>query len=122
MIPAWTGPDKFHPKPSEDVFSTVFPYNNLRPDADNDVISGMAIDNVGMDVLIKLGNSRSNGFLDIRGADFMSNEQTNEQDEAYLNSATRYRLGKMQDACNANVAYLGVTPYYWRFRVLKKVK
>ena len=34
----------------------------------------MAVDNVGMDVPIKFGNSRLNGFRDIRGADFVSNE------------------------------------------------
>ena len=47
-----------------------------RPEVDNDVISGVAVDNVGMDVLIKLGNSRSNGLRDIPGADFVSNERT----------------------------------------------
>ena len=36
----------------------------------------MAVDNVGMDVPIKFGDSRSNGFQDIRGADFVSNERT----------------------------------------------
>ena len=36
----------------------------------------MAVDNVGMNVLIKIGDSRSNGFRDIRGADFGSNERT----------------------------------------------
>ena len=39
----------------------------------NDVISGMAADNVGMDASIKFGDSRSNGFRDIRG-DFVSNK------------------------------------------------
>ena len=38
-----------------------------------------------MDVCIKFGDSRSNGFRNIRGADFVSNEQ----DEAYPNSAKR---------------------------------
>ena len=36
----------------------------------------MAVDNVGMDVPIKLGASSSNGFRDIRGADLVSNERT----------------------------------------------
>ena len=45
-----------------------------RPEVDNDVISGMTVDNVGMDVHVKFGDSRSNGFRDIRGADFVSNE------------------------------------------------
>ena len=57
---------------------------------DNDVISGMAVDNVGIDVLIKFGGSRSNGFLDIQGADLVSNERTN-IGEAYPNSAKRPR-------------------------------
>ena len=41
-----------------------------------DVISGVAVDNVGMDVPLKFGDSWSNGFRAIRGADFVSNEQT----------------------------------------------
>ena len=39
----------------------------------------MAVDNVGMDVPIKFGDSSSNGFRgfrDIRRADFVSNERT----------------------------------------------
>ena len=47
-----------------------------RPEIDNDVISGVAVDNVGVDVHIKFGDSRSNRFRDIRGADFVSNERT----------------------------------------------
>ena len=43
----------------------------------------MAIDNVGMGVSIKFGDSRSNGVRDIRGAD-VSNERT--LAEAYPNS------------------------------------
>ena len=37
----------------------------------------LVVDNVGMDLPIKFGDSRSTGFLDIRGADFVSNERTN---------------------------------------------
>ena len=48
----------------------------LRPKVDNDVISGMAVANVGMDVAVKVDDSKSNGFRDIRGADFVSNERT----------------------------------------------
>ena len=47
--------------PSKAVFSTVFRYN-LLPEVDNDVIAGMAVDNVGMDVRAKFGDSRSNLF------------------------------------------------------------
>ena len=46
-----------------------------RPQVDNDVMSGVAVDNVGADVPIKFGGSRSNGFRDIRGAAFVSNER-----------------------------------------------
>ena len=49
--------EKFHPKPSEAVFLTVSPYN-FRPDVDNDVISGLAIDNVGVNVCVKFGDLR----------------------------------------------------------------
>ena len=45
-------------------------------EVDNDVISGVAVDNVGVDVCGKFGDSRSNGFRDIRGVDFVSNERT----------------------------------------------
>jgi hypothetical protein len=50
-----------------------------RPEIDNDVMSGVAVDNVGVDVHIKFGDSRSNRFRDIRGADFVSNERTDER-------------------------------------------
>ena len=50
------------------------PPSCCRLEVDSDVISGIAVDNVSMDVPIKFGNSRSNGFTDIRGADFVSNE------------------------------------------------
>ena len=49
-----------------------------RPEIDNDVISSLAVDNDGIDVPIKFGDSRSNGFRDIRGAYFVSNDRTNE--------------------------------------------
>ena len=38
-----------------------------RPEIDTDVISGVAVDNVGVDGPIKFGDSRSNRFRDIRG-------------------------------------------------------
>ena len=65
----------------------MFPYN-LRPEVDNDVISGIAEENVILDVSVKFGDFRSNGFRDIRGADFVSNERTLAQ--AYPNSAKRF--------------------------------
>ena len=36
----------------------------------------MAVDNVGLDVPIKFGDSSSNGLRDIRGAAFLSNKRT----------------------------------------------
>ena len=54
---------------------TVFHYN-FRPEVDNDVISGVAVDYVSMDVRVKFGDSRSNGSRDIQEADFVSNEWT----------------------------------------------
>ena len=56
-------------------FRQFFRYN-FRPEVDDNVLSGVAVDNVGMDVPVKCGDSRSNGFCDIRGADFVSNERT----------------------------------------------
>ena len=44
----------------------------------------MAEDNFGMDVPIKFGSARSNGFRDVRGADFASNEQASEHGTAQL--------------------------------------
>ena len=69
------------------IFDCLFPYN-FRPEADNDIISGKAVDNAGMDVPTKFDDSRSNGFQDIRGADFVSNERRN-NGEAYPNSVKR---------------------------------
>ena len=67
--------EKFRPKPSQAIFSTVF-RSNFRPEVDNEVIPDVAIDYVGMDVHVKFADSRSNGSRDIRGADFVSNERT----------------------------------------------
>ena len=54
------------------VKSTVFSYD-FRAEVDNELISGMAVDNVGVDVPIKVGDSRSsNGFRDSR-----TNKRTN---------------------------------------------
>ena len=61
MILALTVLEKFHPQPLEAVLSTVFSYN-FRPEVDNDVISGVTVDNVGMDVRAKFGDSRSTGI------------------------------------------------------------
>ena len=42
-----------------DGFSCI---NNFRPEIDNDVISSVSVNNVGMDGPLKFGDSRSNGF------------------------------------------------------------
>ena len=95
MILALTALEKFHPKPSETVFSTGFPYN-FWPEVDTDVISDVAVDNVGINVCVKFDDSRSNGFWDIRWADFVSNERINEQHEGYSIA---------QNACQASEAF-----------------
>ena len=74
MILAWTVLEKFQ----------IFRYN-FRPEVDNDVISSVAVEHVRVDVRVKFGNLRSNGFKDIRVADFVSNEH----DKAYPNSVKR---------------------------------
>ena len=48
-------------KPLEAAFSTVFAnFHKCRPQVAGDVISGMTVDQVGMDGLAKFGDSRSN--------------------------------------------------------------
>ena len=44
MVLAWTVLEKFHSKPSH---AAVFPYN-FRPEGDNGIISGLAVDNVAV--------------------------------------------------------------------------
>ena len=56
-------------------FRIIFlPFSIFCPEVDNDVISGMAVNYVGMDVYVKLGDCRSNGSQDIQEADFVSEE------------------------------------------------
>ena len=73
----WTVIDKWRPE-NDPNFSRLCAIC-CRTEVDNDVISGVVVDNVGIDFHIKLGDSRSNGFRDIRGADFVSNERSNER-------------------------------------------
>ena len=63
-------------KQSEAVFSTDFFRYNFLPEVCNNVISGVAIDHVGVDVHVIFGDSYSNNSRGIRGADFVSNERT----------------------------------------------
>ena len=79
------------PEAVDGAFFIVSPYN-FRTEVCSDVISSVNVDNVGMDVPIKFGHSRSNGFRDIREAHFASDERT--LAEAYPNSAKRNRLKK----------------------------
>ena len=79
----------------------------------------MAVDNIGVDVPMKFGDSRSNGFPDIRGADFVSNELTN-IGEACHNRAKRKRcydcllhlVGKSLSSVSNGVQY-SIDPLTW---------
>ena len=69
-----------------------------RSEKGNDVISGVAIDNVGVDVSIKFGDSKSNRFRDIRGADFVTYQRTNENKPIQIvRNAIAFRLKKVTD-------------------------
>ena len=52
----------------------------------------MAVENDDMGVPMEFGDSSSNSFRDIRGADFVSNERTNERTKA-----TAFRLKTAKD-------------------------
>ena len=75
VVLAETVLEKLHHKTVGGCILDTFRYN-FQLEVDNDVISGVAVGNIGMDVHVKFGDSRSNGFRDIRGADFVSNERT----------------------------------------------
>ena len=70
--------------------SDSFPYN-FRLKEDNDFISGTAVDSEGTDVCVKFGDSRSDVFRDIRGADFVSNERTERKSLGRFELSFRYR-------------------------------
>ena len=62
------------------MFGHFSNFDKCPPEAASDFISEVAfLDYVGVDVRVKLGDSRSNASRDIQEADFMSNEQTNER-------------------------------------------
>ena len=71
----------------------------ITSDRNKDVISGVDVDNVGVDVSVKLSDSWLDGSRDIRGADFASNERT-----------------KMIEASNSELNATGATA---KFRVSK---
>ena len=50
--------NKLHQKPSDAAFSTVIFRDNFPPEAVSDVISGMAVQDVGMDECANFGDSR----------------------------------------------------------------
>ena len=77
MILADTFLDKFDPKLSE-VELTVF-RDNLRPEVVSAVISGVAVGWVGVDVLVKCGDSRSNCSRDIRLPHFVTDYNDDER-------------------------------------------
>ena len=58
--------------------------DNLRSELVSDVISGVAVEWVGMNVPIKFGDSRSNRLQDIRATHFVMND-----DERRLNESLR---------------------------------
>ena len=58
------------------IFYSFF-HHNFGSEVYNDVIFSLAVDNVGMHVCVRFGDSRSNDFRDIRGVDFVSKERTN---------------------------------------------
>ena len=66
----------------------------------------MVVENVDMDVPIKFGDSWSDGFRDIRGADFVLSKRTLAQ--AYPNSAKRnaFRLKTVRDRSCVSMASL----------------
>ena len=54
-------PQKFDPKPSEVALLAVFPnFDKCRPEVAGDVVSGVAVDWVGLDVCVRFGHSRFN--------------------------------------------------------------
>ena len=50
--------------------------DNFRPEAVSEVLSGVDVECVGVDVRVKLGDSTSNRSRDIRAAHFVTNERT----------------------------------------------
>ena len=51
-----------------------------RPEAASDAISGVVVDPTGMDVRVKLGDSKSNRSRDIRLLHFLTDERTTTND------------------------------------------
>ena len=68
-----TVPKYFALKSSGTAFSCFFSRNNfVRPEVANDAISVVVVGQVGTDVRVKFGDSRSNRSGDIRSAQFVT--------------------------------------------------
>ena len=69
--------EKFDPKPSEAAFLSFF-RDNFRPEVASDIISGLSVDEVGLDVFVKFGDSRSSpsrNSRNIRADQFVMDER-----------------------------------------------
>ena len=56
-------------------FRQYFSRDNFRPEIVSDVISGLAVQHVGVDVYVKVGGSRSNRFRYIQTAHFVMDDE-----------------------------------------------
>ena len=92
-----------------------------RPEVDNDVMSGVAVNNVGMDVPMKFNDSRSDGFRDIRGAYLVSNERTIERTNIkwlipIARNAMAFRLNMSSNRAFHTAPQIAVfAQFYWRY-------
>ena len=75
MILALTYLEKFHLKPYEAAFSTIF-FRLSPPEVVRDVVSGANVGQAGEDVPVKFGDSRSNNSRDIRLPHFVRTTTT----------------------------------------------
>ena len=66
--------EKFHQKPSEAAFSAGFFRDNFRSVVASDVISGGYMEAGILNVRVKLGDSRSNRYRDIRLPNFVKDD------------------------------------------------
>ena len=57
------------------IFDRSFNFDNWQPTVANDIISGVVVQDVGLDVVTKLGDSRLNRSRDIRLPHFLTNER-----------------------------------------------
>ena len=74
VILAQTVLEKFDPKPSEAALS-IYVRDDSRPNVASNVISGEAVEMVGMDVRVEIGYSGSNRSWYIRVAHFVIDDE-----------------------------------------------